>query len=455
MILTRKHVSRRALLRGMGAAVALPVLDAMAPALTAASTVAQKLSPSRMVFVYVPNGIDMRNWTPAAEGRAFALPKILSSLSPMQDDVLVLSGLMDHGGDALGDGPGDHARASASFLTGVHPKKTAGSDISAGISIDQLAAQRMGSATRLASLELGCEDGHLAGNCDSGYACAYVNSISWRGATSPNPPEVNPRAVFERLFGSDENAGDPAARARNIRYQKSILDMVADDTRRLEGDLGRTDKRKLEEYFTAIREVERQVEMMERQLAGNSIAAPSIAKPDGVPIEFADHARLMFDLLALALQTDTTRISTFMLAREGSTRSYREIGVPEGHHGLSHHRNDPALMDKVAAINRHHMDQFAYFISKLKKTNEGSGSLLDSTMVLYGSGISDGNKHNHDNLPVLLAGGSRSLKTGRHVRYTQDEPVSNLYLSMLDAAGVPTERFGDSQQRLNYLSDLT
>lgn len=454
MILTRRHVSRRTLLRGLGAAVALPMLDAMTPALSAAEAVSRKIAPNRMVFVYVPNGIDMRNWTPAAEGRAFQLPKILSSLAPLQDDILVLSGLMDHGGEALGDGPGDHARASASFLTGVHPKKTSGSDISVGISVDQLAAQKIGSATRLPSLELGCEDGHLAGNCDSGYACAYVNSISWRSATVPNPPEVNPRAVFERLFGNDENAGDPSARSRNARARQSILDLVAEDTHRLQSGLGQTDRRKLDEYFTAIREVERQVEMMEKQIESNSVALPAMAKPDGVPVEFAPHARLMFDLLAIALQTDTTRISTFMLAREGSNRSYREIGIPEGHHGLSHHRNDPALMDKVATINRHHMDQFAYFVDKLKKTPDGEGTLLDSTTILYGSGISDGNRHNHDDLPVLLAGGSRSFKTGRHVRYSRSEPVSNLYLSILDAAGVPADHFGDSQNRLELLGDL-
>lgn len=455
MIVTRKHVSRRMLLRGLGAAVALPVLDSMIPALSAASTVDKKLAPSRMVYVYVPNGIDMRNWTPAADGRAFTLPKILEPLAPVQDDILVLTGLMDHGGMALGDGPGDHARASASFLTGVHPKKTAGGDILAGISVDQVAAKKIGSATRLASLELGCEDGHLAGNCDSGYSCAYVNSISWRTPTAPNPPEINPRAVFERLFGSDEDAGNPKARARTARLQQSILDLVADDTRRLQGGLGATDKRKLDEYFTAVREVERQVEMMEKQIATNSVAAPSLAKPDGIPIEFADHARLMFDLLTIALQTDTTRISTFMLAREGSNRSYREIGVPEGHHGLSHHRNDPALMDKVAAINRHHMDQFAYFLTKLKKTSEGEGSLLDRTIVTYGSGISDGNRHNHDDLPVLVAGGSQTFQTGRHVRYAKSEPVSSLYLSILDASGVPSEQFADSQGRLDYLTSLT
>src|SRR3954463_15518347 len=241
----------------------------MVPALARAASGTQKLSPNRMVFVYVPNGIDMRNWTPSAAGRSFDLPKILAPLQPVQDDLLLFTGLMDHGGMALGDGPGDHARASASFLTGVHPKKTAGSDISVGISVDQLAAQKIGSATRLASLELGCEDGHLAGNCDSGYSCAYVNSISWRTPTVPNPPEVNPREVFERLFGSDEGAGDPSARARTARYQQSILDLVADDTRRLQGGLGTTDKRKLDEYFTAVREVERQVEMMEKQITQN------------------------------------------------------------------------------------------------------------------------------------------------------------------------------------------
>lgn len=455
MIVTQKHVSRRTLLRGLGAAVALPALDSMIPAVLRASATADNTSPARMVFVYVPNGIDMRNWTPSVEGRAFELPTILNPLSCVKDDVMVLSGLRDDGARAGADGPGDHARASASFLTGVHPKKTAGSDISAGISVDQLAAAKMGTATRFASLELGCEDGHLAGNCDSGYSCAYVNSISWRSPTAPNPPEINPRAVFERLFGSDEDAGDATARARTARYQQSILDLVADDSRRLQMNLGSTDRRKLDEYFTAVREVERQIEMMEHQLA-NAADAPSMVKPDGVPLEFADHARLLFDLLTIALQTDTTRISTFMLAREGSNRSYREIGVPDGHHGLSHHRNDPALMDKVAMINHYHMEQFAYFLSKLKATKEGTGTLLDSTMVLYGSGISDGNRHNHDNLPVLLAGGSKFFQTGRHVKYADaGAPVTSLYLSVLDAAGVPTERFGDSQGRLEYLSQLT
>lgn len=266
---------------------------------------------------------------------------------------------------------------------------------------------------------------------------------------------MNPRDVFERLFGSDDNAGDPAARARNASLQQSILDLVADDTRRLQSGLGSTDKRKLDEYFTAVREVERQVEMMEQQIADKSVATPTMAKPDGIPIEFGDHARLMFDLLTVALQTDTTRISTFILAHEGSNRAYREIGVPEGHHGLSHHRNDPALMDKLAAINHYHMQQFAYFLQKLKQTNEANGSLLDRTMIVYGGGISDGNRHNHDDLPVLLAGGSSVFRSGRHVKFDKGAPVASLHLSMLDTMGVPTANFGDSQGQLSGLSGLT
>lgn len=455
MIVTRKHVSRRSLLRGMGATLALPMLDAMVPALGAAAKITQKATPNRMVFCYVPNGIDMRNWRPEAAGRDYTLPKILSPLKPVQDNILVFTGLKDHNGEALGDGPGDHARAAASFLTGVHPRKTAGSDISVGVSVDQVAAQKMAAETRLASLELGIEDGHLAGNCDSGYACAYVNSISWRSATVPNPPEVNPRLVFERLFGSEEDAGDPAARARNSRIDQSILDLVSEDTRSLSRELGNTDRRKLDEYLTAVREVERQVQMAERQAEEHTLATPTMAKPDGIPLEYGEHAQLMFNLMTLALQTDTTRISTFMLAREGSNRGYREIGVPEGHHGLSHHRNDPALMDKVAAINLYHMQQFAAFVQKLKNTPDGDGSLLDHTMIVYGSGISDGNKHNHDDLPVLLAGGSRNFKTGRHVKLGESTPVANLYLSMLDAMNVPTESLGDSQGRLAYLTEIS
>lgn len=454
MIITGKHVSRRTLLRGLGAVVALPALDCMTPAFAQARSAAKPLPPARMMFTYVPNGVDMQNWTPAAAGADFSLPHILEPLAPLQKDLLVFSGLMDNNGNALGDGPGDHARAAASFLTGVHPKKTAGADISVGISADQIAAQSVGKATRLASLELGCEDGRLAGNCDSGYACAYVNSISWRSATTPNPPEVNPRAVFERLFGDDDPTDDLVMRQHRASFRKSILDAVAGDTRRLEAGLGATDRRKLDEYFTAIREVERQIEMSERKSTEQALSTPNIETPDGIPVEFAEHARLMFDLLTIAFQTDTTRVATIMLAREGSNRSYREIGVPEGHHGLSHHRNDPALIAKISQINRHHMEQFAYFLRKLKSTPDGDGNLLDRTMIVYGSGIGDGNRHNHDDLPVLLAGGSKLLRTGRHVKYDRKVPVSNLYLSMLDQMGVRAEKLGDSDGKLEHLTDL-
>jgi hypothetical protein len=434
--------------------VALPVLDAMMPALAVASRTAKKVAPSRMVFVYVPNGVDMKSWTPAGEGAAFDLQGTLAPLAEYKKDLLVFSGLMDHNGMALGDGPGDHARAAASFLTGVHPKKTAGADVSVGISVDQVAARSVGRQTRFSSLELGCEGGGLAGNCDSGYSCAYVNSISWRTPTVPNPPEINPRSVFERLFGADEEAGNISTRTRREKLRMSILDLVADDTRKLQGDLGATDRRKLDEYLTSVREVERQIEIAERQAKEHTLIEPGMPKPDGIPQELAPHAHLLLDLLTVALQSDTTRISTFMLAREGSNRGYREIDVPEGHHGLSHHKNNPELIAKIAKINRYHMEQLGYFLGKLKSTPDGDGTLLDHTMVLYGSGISDGNRHNHNDLPVLMAGGSRMLQTGRHVRYQVDTPVSNLYLSMLDLMGVPMDRLGDSQGRLDYLSGV-
>ncbi|HEX4810266.1 MAG TPA: DUF1552 domain-containing protein [Bryobacteraceae bacterium] len=455
MILTGKHLSRRMMLRGVGAAVALPALEAMVPAVALASRVSKKVAPARMVFVYVPNGVDMSRWRPSTEGAAFDFPVTLEPLAPHRENTLVFSGLMDHNGMALGDGPGDHARAAASFLTGVHPKKTAGSDFAAGVSVDQVAAQKIGRTTRFSSLELGCEAGGLAGNCDSGYSCAYVNSISWRSPTVPNPPEVNPRAVFERLFGADEDAADPRTQNRREKLRMSILDLVADDTRKLQGDVGPTDRRKLDEYFTSIREVERQIEIAEKQTRQHTMAVPNFGRPDGIPAEFDVHARLMFDLLTVALQSDTTRIATFLMAHEGSSRAYPEIGIPEGHHGLSHHRGDPELIAKVAKINRFHMEQLAYFTAKLKSIPEHDGTLLDRTMIVYGSGISDGNRHNHDDLPVVMTGGSELLQTGRHVRYAQSVPVTNLFLSMLDVAGVPTEKLGDSQGQLNYLSGIS
>ncbi|MCI0435653.1 MAG: DUF1552 domain-containing protein, partial [Gemmatimonadetes bacterium] len=379
--------------------------------------------------------IDMPNWTPKAEGRDFEFPRILEPIAALRDDVLVISGLTHNGGRALGDGPGDHARAAASFLTGAHPRKTAGADIWNGPSIDQIAAQAIGGQTRFASLELGCEDGRQVGNCDSGYSCAYSNSIAWRTPTTPMPPEINPRNVFERLFAGVDASETPAARAKRERRQKSILDFVEEDTKKLSGTLGPTDRRKLDEYLHAVREIEQRIEKAER----NPGIAPSIEKPTGVPIDFQEHSRLMFELMAVALQADLTRVVTFMLGREGSTRTYREIGVSDPHHPLTHHRGDATMIEKVSKINRYHMEQFAWFIGKLKSIPDGDGTLLDHSMIVYGSGLSDGNRHQHHDLPVLIAGrGAGTLHPGRHLRVASETPMTNLFLSMLDRMGVPT-----------------
>lgn len=444
-----KHLARRSFLRGMGATIALPFLDAMRPAF-AASNIGAATTPRRIAFVYVPNGIIMKDWTPAAEGTAFEFPRIMKPLESHRKDLMVLSGLTHNTGRALGDGPGDHARAAASFLTGIHPKKTAGADISLGPSVDQIAAQKIGTATRFASLELGCEDGRLVGNCDSGYSCAYSNSIAWRSSTTPLPPEVNPRAVFERLFGDASET--PEVRAKRLAYNKSILDFVLDDTQKLKGDLGKTDRRKLDEYLDAVREIERRIEMAEHD---SKQFTPTIEKPEGVPVEFADHVRLMFDLMTLAFQADLTRISTFMICREGSTRTYREIGVSDAHHPLTHHRGNPEWIEKVTKINCFHLEQFAYFVNKLKSTPDGDGTLLDRMMVVYGSGLADGNQHTHNDLPVVLAGtGNGALRPGRHVRYPKETPMTNLYVAMLDHMGVTPEHIGDSTGELQHLTDL-
>jgi len=451
-MITGKHLQRRTFLRGMGAAIALPLLDAMRPAFAAGARTAGQ-APSRMAFVYVPNGIDMAHWTPEAEGGAFELTRILAPIEPCREQVMVLTGLAHVNGRPLGDGPGDHARAAATFLTGVHPKKTYGADICAGISVDQVAAVKVGSATRFASLELGCEDGRLVGSCDSGYSCAYSNSISWRGPATPNPPEINPRAVFERLFAGYDSTEDPAARARRQQYNRSILDFVLDDKSRLESDLGPTDRRKLDEYMTSVREIERRIEKTDRE--AGELPPPPIGKPDGVPVDYTEHSRLMFDLMTIGFQTDSTRIATMMMGREGSVRAYTEIGISDAHHPLTHHRNQEPMLEKVRRINVYHMQQFAYFLGKLKSTPDGDGSLLDRSIIVYGSGLSDGNRHLHHNLPCLVAGGGNGrLKPGRHVRYAPETPMTNLYLALLDRMGVKMETLGDSRGELEHLSDL-
>lgn len=451
-MIRRVQLSRRTLLRGIGTTVALPFLDAMNPAFSAAPSRLGNQIPVRMAFSYVPNGIIMEDWTPVAAGALKALPSILEPISEFRNDVMLLSGLTHNNGRALGDGPGDHARAAASFLTGVHPKKTDGADIRNGVSVDQVAAELLGGRTRFASIELGVEHGRLAGNCDSGYSCAYSNSISWRSETTPMPPEVNPRLVFERLFGRPGDSDDPVARAKRKRYEKSILDFVQQDTRKLQSELGPTDRRKLDEYLTGVREIEKRIE------AGEASAAqitPSMDRPSGVPVDFAEHAKLMFDLQVVAFQTDQTRIATFMLAREGSNRTYREIGVPGGHHGLTHHRNDEEKIRKISKINRYHMELFSYFLKRLDSIQEGDGTLLDHSMVLYGSGLADGNKHTHHDLPVLVAGrAAGGLHPGRHLRYDTETPMANLYLTLLDRMGVHPETIGDSTGRLEHLTDI-
>ncbi|HLK56298.1 MAG TPA: DUF1552 domain-containing protein [Chthonomonadaceae bacterium] len=448
--LTRNHLSRRTFLRGVGAAIALPMLDAMTPALASAGPA--RKPPVRLAFAYVPNGIIMKDWTPQGVGREFELPRILKPLATYREDLLVLTGLADHNGNELGDGPGDHARAGASFLTGVHCKKTRGADIHNGVSADQIAAQAFASETRFASLELGCEDSRTVGDCDSGYSCAYTNSISWRSATTPMPPEINPRAVFERLFGTEDFHLDPATRARRERYRKSILDMVREDTQALVGTLGPADRRKMDEYLTSVREIETRIQNAERD---NHAAKPEIEKPAGIPVTFAEYVALMLDLLVAAFRADLTRVSTLMIGREGSMRTYPEINIADSHHPLTHHRNNPDFIEKVTQINTFHIGLFARFLGKLKSIPDGDGTLLDHSLIVYGSGISDGNRHLHENLPLLVAGrGDGSLNPGRHLVYEQETPVANLYMTLLDRAGVHPESIGDSTGKLVQLSQV-
>lgn len=451
MFITGKHLPRRTFLKGAGTAIALPLLDAMAPAGASAIGVNTK-SPVRLAFVYVPNGIVMKDWTPEGVGTGFEFKRILKPLERYREDLFVLSGLDDHNGNALGDGPGDHARAGAAYLTGVHCKKTAGADIHNGISADQIAAQKVASQTRLPSIELGCEDSRTVGNCDSGYSCAYTNSISWRGTTTPMPPEINPRMAFERLFGTADLSLSPEVRQRRAAYRKSILDIVREDTQKLSRNLGASDKRKIDEYLSAVREIEQRIEKAEQDNRG---ITPGIEKPAGIPAEFADYLRLMYDLQVVAFQSDLTRVSTLMVGREGSSRVYPEIGIPDPHHPLTHHRNNPEWIEKIVTLNRYHVELFAEFIGKLKATKDGDGTLLDHSMIVYGSGLSDGNRHTHESLPVILLGrGGGSFKPGRHLVYQRGTPMTNLYLTLLDRMGVEVEKIGDSNGRVEHLSEV-
>jgi hypothetical protein len=428
-------------LRGIGASLALPALDAMTPAFAAAAA-----PPLRLLFTYVPNGVTLADWTPRGEGGALQLSRILEPLAPYRERLVVLTGLAHKNGNALGDGPGDHARAGGSYLTGVHPRKTAGADIRNGVSVDQVAAGKVGSQTRLASLELGCEESRTVGNCDSGYSCAYTNSISWRSASMPMPPETNPRMAFERLFGAEDTPLDAAARARRLADRRSVLDAVLGRASGLAKQLGPTDRRKLDEYLSAVREIERQIERAE---SDPRVVEPPFEKPAGLPADFADYVKLMLDLQAAAVQADLTRLSTFMIGREGSLQAYPEIGVPDSHHPLTHHRGQPDLVERVTKINTFHVQLFAHLLEKLQATPEGDGTLLDHVAVVYGSGLSDGDRHTHEDLPVLVAGGANGrIQGGRHLVFPPETPMTNLFLTMLDYMGVPAESLGDSTGRL-------
>jgi hypothetical protein len=449
MIVTKKSLPRRTFLRGLGTTLALPLLDSMVPALAATGAMKPAI---RLAFVYHPVGMIMSRWTPAAEGKAFEFTPTMKALEPFRERMVVLTGLAQVNGRALGDGAGDHAREGATWLTGVHPRKTEGAGIRAGISADQIAANELGKITQLGSLELGLESPSLAGGCDSGYSCAYTNTLSWRSPTTPLPVEVNPRMVFERLFG-DGDSTDPAARLAVIEEQRSILDYVAGSIDRLETKLGKSDRTKLSEYLEAIRDIERRIQKAEQQNA--QVNLPIMERPSSVPEEFDDYARLMMDLQVMAFQTDMTRVITLMLGRAGSNRSYRNIGVSDGHHSITHHQNDPVKINNVAKIDAHLVKTFAYLLDKMKSTPDGDGNLLDHSMIVYGSSLSDANAHTHHDLPiVLVGGGAGQIKGGRHVRYPKDTPMNNLLVNVLDKAGVRIDNFGDSTGKLEYLSDV-
>lgn len=446
MIITRKALHRRTFLRGLGTTLALPLLDSMVPALAAQSASKPVV---RLGFVYHATGMIMDRWTPAAEGSAFEFTPTMKPLEPFRDRIVVMSGLAQVNGRALGDGPGDHARGGAVFLTGVHPKKTEGAGIQCGISADQIAAKELGKHTQLASLEIGLESQSLAGGCDSGYSCAYTNTLSWRTPTTPLPLEINPRRLFERLFG-DGDSTDAASRLARLEEQRSILDYVAGSIDRLETKLGSGDRNKLTEYLEAIRDIERRIQKAERQNA--TLKLPVMERPGSVPEAFEDHARMMMDLQVLAFQTDLTRVITYVPAREGSNRSYREIGVSDGHHSITHHQNDPEKIDNVSKIDTLLVKNFAYLLERLKATPDGEGNLLDHSLLVYGSGTADGNRHTHHDLPLVVAGGGAGqLQGGRHIRFPQETPLNNLYLNLLDKAGVRTGAFGDST---GYLSGV-
>ena len=443
MMIFKKAMHRRTFLRGLGTTLALPLLDGMFPAMAAGGQAIAK-RPNRLSVVYAANGMIMDKWTPAVTGTGYEPTPILEPLAPFRDRMLVLTGLTHNEGRALpNESTGDHARAGATFLTGVHPNKTEGADVRAGVSADQIVAKSFAQHTQLASLELCVDSPVLLGQCEAGYTCAYMNTLCWSSPTTPIPMENRPRVIFERLFGDHETT-DPAVRLRQIQTDRSILDSVTEKVTRLLAGLGPTDRVKLTEYLDAVRDVERRIQRAEEQ-AG--LELPILERPPDVPERFDEHARLMYDLQVLAFQTDMTRVCTFMTGREFGLRTYNEIGIPDGHHTLTHHQYRQDKIDKVIQINIYQARQFAYFLERMRATPDGDGSLLDHTLILYGSSLSDGNLHWHSNLPLLLLGGG--VRGGRHLRYPETTPMTNLILTMLDLLGVGLDSLGDSTGRLD------
>ena len=449
MFITKKSLSRRTVLRGLGATVALPLLDAMVPAMLPLSrSVAAAAKLRRLGVFYVPNGMAMAWWFPKTEGKLDKLPPTLVSLDAQKDSVLLLGGLADEAANQV-KGGGDHARSAGTFLTCIPFKITNGADVFAAVSMDQYLARETAKETQISSLELGVESNAILGNCDGGASCAYTNTVAWRTPTTPLPVERDPRAIFERLFGTSGST-DPEARLARIRRDQSILDAVGGKIKTLEQKLGPRDAVKLSEFLDSVRDIERRVQMAEAQ---SSRELPVFDEPAGIPGDYAEHAKLLMDLLALAYQTDLTRVSTFMLAKEVSNLAYPEIGISDSHHPLSHHQDEPAKLERLHKVNEYHFQQFAYLANKLAAIPEGDGSMLDHSVFLYGTGISDSNTHFHDDLPIAVIGGkSVGIKGGRYVRNPMGTPLANLHITLLDKLGVPMEKLGDSTGKLEYLT---
>jgi hypothetical protein len=444
MFISKMALPRRTFLRGMGAVIALPLLDAMVPAAARAASAAAPVK--RLGFVYTPNGATMAAWTPSGEGPLLTeLSPTLSPLAALRDQVVVPTGLSQRQAESQGDGNGEHSRGQTVWLSGVHPKRTEGADVEAGTTVDQIAAQVLGKDTPLLSIEMALEQNYLVGNCDNGYSCVYWNTVSWRNPKTPLPMEVNPRVVFERMFG---DGGTPSQRLAQIREDRSILDSVKDAISGLQNRLGASDRSRMTEYLDSMREIERRIQVAERQAGESPIALPD--RPVGAPESYDDHAKLMFDLAALAFQADVTRVFTLLLGREQTNRPYPFIGVPEAHHSISHHQGDPVKLAKAAKINTYHIELLARFATKLRETPDGDGNLLDHSMIMQGGGLSNSDQHSHIDLPlVVVGGGAGQLKGGRHLRFPKDTPMNNLHMALLQKVGVPVEKFGDSTGRVN------